>query len=121
MASIAEAAGAVDGAGEDRAARRALSTGRLSPVSMDSSTADSPSSTVPSTGMRSPGRTTTMSPGRTSSTGDFDFHAVAQHARGGRLQVHQAADGRARRWPRARASSVRPSRISAMMTAAASK
>ena len=44
-------------------APEALSTGKLSPVSMDSSTADAPSRTVPSTGMRSPGRTTATSPG----------------------------------------------------------
>ena len=36
-----------------------LSTGSLSPVSIDSSTADCPSTIVPSTGMRSPGRTIT--------------------------------------------------------------
>ncbi len=39
-----------------------LSTGRLSPVSADSSTALVPSMTVPSTGMLSPGRTTKISP-----------------------------------------------------------
>ena len=70
-----------------------LSTGMLSPVSSDSSTADSPSVTSPSTGMRSPGRTTTRSPTRTSSTGDLDLDAVAQHARHRRLQIHQLADG----------------------------
>ena len=43
----------------------AFSTGRLSPVSMDSSTLPPPSLTLPSTGMRSPGRTTTVSPTRT--------------------------------------------------------
>ena len=46
-----------------------FSTGMLSPVSIDSSTLDAPSTISPSTGMRSPGRTTMRSPGRTSLTG----------------------------------------------------
>ncbi len=46
-----------------------LSTGMLSPVSMLSSTADSPSMTTPSVAIFSPGRTTKMSPTTTSSTG----------------------------------------------------
>ena len=45
-----------------RAAPAALSTGIDSPVSMDSSTAPAPSSTVPSTGIFSPGRTRSVSP-----------------------------------------------------------
>ena len=44
-------------------------TGRLSPVSSDSSTWLAPSSTSPSTGMRSPGRTTTRSPTRSRPSG----------------------------------------------------
>ena len=47
----------------------ALSTGILSPVSADSSTALTPSTTTPSTGMLSPGRTTNVSPIRTVSMG----------------------------------------------------
>ena len=47
----------------------ALVTGIGSPVTIDSSTAEVPSVTSPSTGIFSPGRTTTMSPGTTSSTG----------------------------------------------------
>ncbi len=39
-----------------------FSIGMLSPVSIDSSTADTPTFTTPSTGMRSPGLTSTMSP-----------------------------------------------------------
>jgi hypothetical protein len=46
-----------------------LVTGMDSPVSMDSSTADSPETTRPSTETFSPGRTTRMSPISTSSTG----------------------------------------------------
>ena len=47
----------------------ALSTGRLSPVSMDSSTAVVPETTTPSTGIFSPGRMRMTSPTTTSSTG----------------------------------------------------
>ena len=46
-----------------------LSTGTLSPVRADSSTALAPESTTPSTGMFSPGRTTKVSPSRTCSMG----------------------------------------------------
>ncbi len=44
-------------------------TGILSPVIIDSSTADFPSLTIPSTGIFSPGLTRTTSPTKTSSTG----------------------------------------------------
>ena len=47
----------------------ALSTGMLSPVSMDSSTALWPSTTTPSTAICSPGRTEMISPTATCSTG----------------------------------------------------
>ncbi len=46
-----------------------FSTGKLSPVSMDSSTAVVPETIVPSTGIFSPGLTRTMSPASTSSIG----------------------------------------------------
>ena len=46
-----------------------FSTGMDSPVSALSSTAEEPSSTTPSTGMDSPGRTTTVSPSWMASTG----------------------------------------------------
>jgi hypothetical protein len=46
-----------------------FSTGRLSPVSMASSTLPPPSTTRPSTGMHSPGRTTTTSPTATRASG----------------------------------------------------
>jgi len=42
-----------------------FSTGRDSPVTMDSSTALEPSVTTPSTGTRSPGRTRSWSPSAT--------------------------------------------------------
>ena len=44
-------------------------TGTLSPVSMDSSTSEPPSMTVPSTGMLSPALTRTVSPTATSEAG----------------------------------------------------
>lgn len=46
-----------------------VDTGRLSPVTMDSSTSDSPSSTVPSTPIFEPGRTRMTSPTWTSAVG----------------------------------------------------
>ena len=46
-----------------------LSRGRLSPVIIDSSRAEPPSTTTPSTGTRSPGLTTNTSSTRTSSIG----------------------------------------------------
>jgi len=46
-----------------------FATGRGSPVSIDSSTAEAPSVTTPSTGIFSPGFTMRRSPGTTSSTG----------------------------------------------------
>ncbi len=46
-----------------------FSTGSDSPVSIDSSTAEAPSRMTPSTGIFSPGRTTTRSPTSTASTG----------------------------------------------------
>ena len=46
-----------------------FSTGILSPVTIDSSTADCPFATVPSTGIFSPGRTTMVSPTTTCSMG----------------------------------------------------
>ena len=46
-----------------------FSTGRLSPVSIDSSTDDCPSTTTPSTGTLSPGRTRSRSPASTCSMG----------------------------------------------------
>ena len=60
----------------------ALSTGMLSPVSMASSTAESPSTTRPSSAMASPGRTTKASPGwsvaidTSTSRPSFSTHAV---------------------------------------------
>ena len=46
-----------------------ISTGTLSPVTMLMSTLDEPSVTTPSAAIFSPGRTTTMSPSRTTEAG----------------------------------------------------
>ncbi len=96
-----------------------FSTGRLSPVSMDSSTAETPSRTIPSTGIFSPGRTTTRSPIRTSSSGT----SVSSPSRTTRAVLGCrpmsrliASDVR----PLAIASRRRPSRIRVMITAAVS-
>ena len=53
-----------------------LSTGSDSPVSIDSSTADAPERTTPSTGTLSPGRTRKTSPRRTVLDGDEPLDAV---------------------------------------------
>ena len=55
----------------ETAAPGAFATGTLSPVSVDSSAAPSPSSTTPSTGTAIPRRTTNKSPTRTCPTGTF--------------------------------------------------
>ena len=52
------------------------STGTLSPVSRDASTADEPASTTPSVAIRSPGRTRKRSPGRSSEAGTRTSTAV---------------------------------------------
>ena len=68
-----------------------LVTGIGSPVTIDSSTAERPSTTSPSTGIFSPGRTTT---GRRRHVldGDLDLGAVAHDPRGAGLQADQLAD-----------------------------
>src|SRR5207247_219676 len=70
----------------------AFSTGRLSPVSMDSSTVDAPSVTTPSTGTRSPGRMRTKSPTRTAAVGT-SASTPSNDPRGARRQRHQLPNG----------------------------
>ena len=96
-----------------------FSTGIDSPVSIDSSTALAPESTSPSTGTRSPGRTITMSPLRTCSTGT----STSRSSRRTRAvfgcratSERRAAEVRLL----ARASNALPVRMSAMMTTTAS-
>ena len=94
--------------------------GRLSPVTSDSSTWLRPSTMVPSTGMRSPGRSTTRSPTRTCSTAI----SVSMPSRRTRAVVGRSAFSAviASAVCRvARASSHLPSSTSVMTTAEASK
>ena len=94
-----------------------LATGRLSPVSIDSSTLAAPSITFPSTGMRSPGRTITTSPTRTRSSGTTV--PSRRRAVSGRSFTRAAMAEAVR--PTARASSQRPNSTKVMMRAADSK
>ncbi len=98
----------------------AFSTGRLSPVSIASSTAERPSSTTPSTAIRSPGRTTSTSPTTTSATGtETSSPSRTTRAVGGcRLMSSRMASPVS---PFARTSSSLPSLISVMISAAVSK
>ena len=97
-----------------------LSTGRLSPVKMLSSTALSPSRTTPSTGMLSPGRTRSLSPivtcaiGRCCSSPFFKRHAVFGDSPSSFLRAALVC-------PFARASSSLPNLINVIITAAVSK
>ncbi len=98
-----------------------FSTGSDSPVTIDSSTALAPSSTTPSTGIASPGRTRSRSPGTIASSGTSS--SVVPSPR--RRAVFGARPSSARIallvWLRARSSSTWPSSTSAVMIAAASK
>ena len=70
-----------------------FSTGIGSPVSIDSSTVLRPSSTTPSTGILSPGRTRSRSPTATSSSADLLVRAVVAHAaRGLGREAEQGLD-----------------------------
>ena len=91
-----------------------------SPVSIDSSTQELPSLTTPSVGPVSPGRTCTRSPTSTSDTGiSTGWPSRSTRAVGGCScsSLRMASEV----WPRARASSKRPSSTSVRITAADSK
>ena len=80
-----------------------VSPGRLvigvgSPVSIDSSTLLAPSTTTPSAGIVSPGRTRTSSPGRSAVSGMSSSCPAAKDPRGGGPEPDQTPDG-ARRLP----------------------
>ena len=97
-----------------------LATGMLSPVSIDWSNSEVPSSTVPSTGTRSPGRTTTRSPCTTCSTGTSTSEAPRRtRAIGGCSAARPRTASRVRMV--ARISSHRPTSTSVITTPAASK
>ena len=96
------------------------STGADSPVSMLSSTEEDPSTTRPSVGMRSPGRTTIRSPGRTAAMGTLT--SAPSRRRRASLAPNSSRRATAREArPLARASKKRPRRMKVMMTAAVSK
>ena len=99
-----------------------FATGMDSPVTIDSSTALRPSSTAPSTGTPSPGRTRSRSP--TLHLGERDL-LVARRRPVRRRAVFGARLSSARMAPpvcsRARSSSTWPSSTRTVMTAAASK
>ncbi len=96
------------------------STGTGSPVSSDWSTAEAPSTTVPSVATFSPGRTTNRSPTRSCSTGTTTStpsrRTCASFAPSSSSARIAAPERRL-----ARASKKRPSRINAVITPAASK
>jgi hypothetical protein len=97
-----------------------LSTGRLSPVTTLSSTADTPSVTTPSTGTFSPGRIRTRSPTTTSASGTrVSAPPRTTHAVGGCRSISARIAAPARRM--ARASIHRPISTSAMTTTEISK
>ena len=104
----------------ETAAPGALSAGMLSPVSAASLTALVPASTTPSTGMRSPGRTTNTSPVCTCSTG-----TVTSAPSRSTVAVFGASSMRLRSasvvLPFERASSVLPTVMSVRIMAADSK
>ena len=97
-----------------------LCTGIDSPVSMDSSTNDSPLSTVPSTGILLPGRITTISPANTSAVGtstSAPLRMTEAFAGVRSISAVMAEDAPAR----ARISSQWPTRMKTSRTATASK
>ena len=96
-----------------------LATDIGSPVSIDSSRADAPSVTTPSTGTRSPGLTITASPTSTASTAtSVSLPSRRTWATLGRSPASRRIASEVR--PLARASSRRPRRIRAMIAATAS-
>ena len=96
------------------------STGTLSPVRSDSSIAAPPRTILPSSGTRSPGRTRTCSPRRTSATGTRrSTPSRTTRARSGAKASSSVRASVAR--PRARSSSQRPRRTMATISAAVSK
>jgi hypothetical protein len=96
------------------------STGTGSPVSIEASTADTPESTTPSTAIFSPGRTTNRSPAASLATGmrtSRPSRSTAASFAPSSASTRSAAPERRL----ARASKYRPSRISTVTPAAASR
>ena len=97
-----------------------FATGRGSPVSMDSSKLAVPSRTCPSAGTRSPGLTSTTSPGRSSATGSVTS-TPARRARAVSGRSATSARIAAAVWPVARASSHLPTNTNVITSADDSK
>ena len=97
-----------------------LSTGMLSPVSIDSSTFERPDVTVPSAGIFSPGSTTTVSPGA-SSSGSTRTSIPPRTTRACFAPSSASLAIASLALPLALASKYLPSRISVMIIAALSK
>ena len=97
-----------------------FSSGIASPVSIDSSTAEAPSTTSPSTGIFSPGRTRSRSPAWTCSRGT-STSTSPRTTRADFAWSPISALTAPTVWPLARASSQRPSRISPTMMVELSK
>ena len=98
----------------------ATSTGTGSPVSIDWSTAEAPSTTTPSVAIFSPGRTTNVSPTSSCSTGT-STSAPSRNTRASLAPNASKARIAAPDRRFARVSKKRPSRISAVITADTSK
>ena len=96
-----------------------LSTGSDSPVTSDSLTALVPWTITPSTGMRSPGRTMTVSPTRTASSG-ISNSAPWRSTRACAGRSAMSARSAVAVWRVARASRAFPASTSAMMNTTAS-
>jgi len=101
--------------------RACFGTGIGSPVTIDSSTAVSPSSTTPSTGTASPGRTRNRSPTWTSSSGTSSSPPSGRTRRARLGASFKSARIAVPVRPRARSSSTCPSSTSVTITAAGSK
>ena len=97
-----------------------LSSGRLSPVSIDSSSVEPPSVMSPSTGTFSPGLTSTSSPTATSPTG-MSTVLPSRQTRAVLACRPMSLRMASEVWPRARASSRRPSTMKATIITAVSK
>ena len=88
---------------------------------MDSSTRAVPSSTIPSTGIFSPGRTRSLSPRMHRVERHISVASVRERAARSSAQVRAARESPRSVWLRARNSSTWPSSTSVVITAAASK
>ncbi len=97
------------------------STGTDSPVSIEASTAEEPSTTVPSVAIFSPGRTRKRSPTRNSPTGTVCSRPSSRSTVTSLAPSSSSARSAAPALRLARASKYRPARMKAVTPAAASR